>query len=159
MEGDVINCYYNKECRSLIRKIIVLFVFTAILAMQSSVLAYTITSPFGWRIHPITGKKTFHSGVDFAADQGVPIQAYFDGEVVFSGDYGGYGNAVILLHEGERYTLYGHCSRLYVVKGQIVKAGDVIAAVGSTGISTGPHLHLEYWVNHEYVDPMVIFQR
>lgn len=140
------------------RKLAAIFIFITIMMVQSAGLAYTITSPFGWRVHPITGVWTFHTGVDFAADLGTPVTAYFDGEVIFAGAYGGYGNTVLLVHQGERYTLYGHCHELYVTAGQYVKAGEVIAAAGNTGNSTGPHLHLEYWVNNEYVDPLTIWQ-
>lgn len=141
------------------KKSLVLLIFTIIISVQSSILAFSVTSPFGWRIHPINGEWAYHTGVDLGADLGTPIQAYFDGEVVFSGAYGGYGNTILIRHQSEIYTFYGHCYQLYVVPGQKVKAGDMIAAVGSTGNSTGSHLHLEYWVNNEYVDPLIIWQR
>lgn len=137
---------------------IVSFIVTVLLVVQSPVLAFSVTSPFGWRVHPISGEWAYHTGVDLADDFGAPIQAYLNGEVVFAGVYGGYGNAILLRHERERYTLYGHCSQLYVIQGQRVGSGEVIAAVGSTGNSTGPHLHLEYWVTNQYVDPILIWQ-
>lgn len=117
-----------------------------------------ITSPFGWRVHPVTGEYSFHTGVDIAADEGSIIPALFDGTVIWAEERGGYGNCVLLQHENDRYTLYAHCSALNVFPGQQVGAGYTIAYIGSTGRSTGPHLHLEYWVNGEYVDPLTIWQ-
>jgi len=113
-----------------------------------------ITSQFGSRFHPVLGYSRFHAGTDFGADTGTPIQAAETGIVLFAGWYGGYGNAVILDHGGGVTTLYGHASRLYVGEGETVKKGDAIAAIGSTGLSTGPHLHFEVRLNGEPVDPM-----
>jgi murein DD-endopeptidase MepM/ murein hydrolase activator NlpD len=113
----------------------------------TGVLAYpsdgSISSPFGWRTHPILGYRRFHGGLDFAASYGSTIRAADSGRVIFAGWYGGYGNAVIINHGEGITTLYGHCSQLYVTEGQTVKRGQAIAAVGSTGLSTGPHLHFE----------------
>ena len=103
-----------------------------------------ITSNFGWRQHPILGTGRFHSGTDFGAEHGSPINAADSGTVYFCGLVnGGYGNAVIIDHGNGLTTLYGHASELYVVEGQGVQQGQAIAAVGSTGLSTGPHLHFE----------------
>ncbi len=113
-----------------------------------------ITSPFGNRFHPVLGYSRFHAGTDFGAEQGSPILAAETGVVIFAGWYGGYGNAVILEHGDGLTTLYGHASRLNVREGQTVKKGDVIAAVGTTGLSTGPHLHFEVRRNGKPVDPM-----
>lgn len=113
-----------------------------------------ITSQFGSRFHPVLGYSRFHAGTDFGAEQGSPIQAAETGVVIFAGWYGGYGNAVIVEHGDGLTTLYGHASRLNVREGQTVKKGDVIAAVGTTGLSTGPHLHFEVRRNGEPVDPM-----
>jgi murein DD-endopeptidase MepM/ murein hydrolase activator NlpD len=113
-----------------------------------------ITSGFGWRTHPILGYQRFHAGVDFGADYGTVIYAADSGTVIFAGWYGGYGNAVIIDHGGGITTLYGHSSELYVAEGQTVQRGQAIAAVGSTGLSTGPHLHFEVRENGEPVDPM-----
>jgi len=113
-----------------------------------------ITSHFGWRVHPILGTERFHSGTDFGADPGTPILAAAAGTVIVSDWYGGYGNAVVIDHGGGITTLYGHCSELYVTEGQTVMAGQVIAAIGSTGLSTGPHLHFEVRENGDPVDPM-----
>ncbi len=113
-----------------------------------------ISSLFGWRVHPILGYERFHAGVDFAADYGSPIRAVDNGYVIFAGWYGGYGNAVILDHGNGITTLYGHAEELLVVDGQSVQRGQAIATVGSTGLSTGPHLHFEVRQNGEPTDPM-----
>ncbi|MDR7994327.1 M23 family metallopeptidase [Thermosynechococcus sp. TG252] len=103
-----------------------------------------ITSTFGWRIHPIFGDRRFHSGTDLGAPEGTPVLAVFDGRVVESNWLGGYGLTVILQHPPEQHqTLYAHLSQRFVNPGQWVKQGDVIGLVGSTGNSTGPHLHFE----------------
>ncbi len=112
-----------------------------------------ITSPFGWRMHPILGYEKFHSGIDFGADYGSVIYAADRGTVIFAGWYGGYGNAVIIDHGKGITTLYGHASELYVSEGQAVQKGTAIAAVGSSGFSTGPHLHFEVRANGEPTDP------
>ncbi|HEY9668581.1 MAG TPA: peptidoglycan DD-metalloendopeptidase family protein [Coleofasciculaceae cyanobacterium] len=114
-----------------------------------------ITSNFGWRRHPILGSSRFHAGIDFGASYGSTIRAAEGGTVIFAGWYGGYGNAVIINHGSGITTLYGHSSKLYVTEGQTVQAGVAIAAVGSTGLSTGPHLHFEVRKNGEPVDPML----
>jgi murein DD-endopeptidase MepM/ murein hydrolase activator NlpD len=106
-----------------------------------------VTSEFGWRIHPITGERKFHSGMDFGAAEGSPIYAVDAGRVESAGERGGYGNAVVIRHNARISTLYGHTSQLYVTSGQWVQRGQMIAAVGSTGLSTGPHLHFEVQVN------------
>ena len=113
-----------------------------------------ITSNFGWRIHPILGTGRFHAGTDFGAEHGSPILAADSGTVIFAGWYGGYGNAVIVDHGNGLTTLYGHASELYVVEGQAVRQGQMIATVGSTGLSTGPHLHFEVRRNGEPTDPI-----
>ncbi|MGF1512279.1 MAG: murein hydrolase activator EnvC family protein [Elainellaceae cyanobacterium] len=102
-----------------------------------------VTSRFGWRVHPILGSRRFHAGLDFGASQGTPILAADAGQVLFAGWYGGYGRAVVINHGNGVTTLYGHASRVYVSEGETVQRGQTIAAVGSTGLSTGPHLHFE----------------
>ncbi len=112
-----------------------------------------LSSPFGWRIHPVLGYRRFHGGLDFAASYGSKIRAADTGTVIFSGWYGGYGKTVIINHGNGISTLYGHSSDLYVREGQTVKRGQAIAAVGSTGLSTGPHLHFEVRKNGTPVNP------
>ncbi|AUS99612.1 peptidase M23 [Nostoc sp. CENA543] len=111
------------------------------------------SSPFGWRIHPILRYRRFHAGLDFAASYGSTIRAADSGTVIFAGWYGGYGKAVIINHGNGITTLYGHTSELYVREGQSVQRGQAIAAVGSTGLSTGPHLHFEVRRNGTPVNP------
>lgn len=109
---------------------------------------------FGYRKDPFTGRKTFHYGIDISAAKGVSIKASASGTVEFSGKKGGYGNCVIINHGNGIKTLYGHSSKLLVKEGQKVQKGDVIAQVGSTGRSTGPHLHFEVHVGGTQVDPL-----
>ena len=113
-----------------------------------------ITSPFGWRTHPIYGDGRFHSGMDIGGDYGDPILAAAAGTVIYSGWISGYGYAVIIDHGGGLSTLYGHNESLAVGEGQAVSQGQVIAYCGSTGNSTGPHCHFEVRENGEPVDPM-----
>jgi len=102
------------------------------------------TSNFGWRLHPLLGSWIMHSGRDLAAPEGTPVVAVLAGTVVSSGPAGGYGLAIEIEHGGvNRRTLYGHLSELYVKEGMRVSQGEVIGRVGSTGLSTGPHLHFE----------------
>lgn len=103
-----------------------------------------VSSTFGWRTHPILGYRRFHAGTDFAAAMGTPVTAVLSGKVTWANFLGGYGLAVALEHkDGTQKTLYGHLSEIFVKPGDSVKQGDVIGRVGSTGLSTGPHLHLE----------------
>ncbi|HMM19511.1 MAG TPA: peptidoglycan DD-metalloendopeptidase family protein [Selenomonadales bacterium] len=112
-----------------------------------------ITSPFGWRTHPIFGTSIFHSGLDIGVDYGEPVKAADGGIVVEAGWMGGYGKAVIIDHGGGISTLYGHNSELLVGAGQRIGKGQVIALAGSTGYSTGPHVHFEVRKNGEPVNP------
>jgi murein DD-endopeptidase MepM/ murein hydrolase activator NlpD len=113
-----------------------------------------LTSAFGWRVHPILGTSRFHNGVDFGADYGSLIRAADNGVVIAAEWSGGYGNAVIIDHGNGLTTLYGHTSQMYVTPGQAVQKGQPVAAVGSTGFSTGPHLHFEVRRQGEPIDPM-----
>ena len=112
-----------------------------------------VSSDYGYRVHPITGEKNLHRGVDIAVAQGTPIRAIQDGRVVSAGDAGSYGLCVVIEDENGYQSRYAHCSSISVSAGQEVRRGDVIAAVGSTGQSTGPHLHLEVMLNGEYLNP------
>ena len=117
-----------------------------------------ITSPFGFRIHPVTGVYTGHTGVDIGVGTGTPVYAAASGTVIVASyGYGGYGVAVVIDHGSGISTLYGHCSSLKVSTGQTVSRGQVIALSGNTGVSTGPHLHFEVRINGTYVDPMQYF--
>ncbi|WP_373538679.1 M23 family metallopeptidase [Chamaesiphon sp.] len=102
-----------------------------------------ISSRFGWRTHPLTGTRRFHSGIDIAAPTGTPVVATGSGTVVSAGWNGGYGKAIIIQHNDVQQTLYGHLSQISVQPGQVIEQGTVIGLVGSTGNSTGPHLHFE----------------
>ena len=113
-----------------------------------------ITSPFGWRVHPITGASRFHSGIDIGGDYGDTIHAAGAGVVSYAGWISGYGYAVIIDHGGGISTLYGHNQALLVSEGQSVSQGQPIAECGSTGNSTGPHCHFEVRVDGEPVNPM-----
>ena len=113
-----------------------------------------ITSPFGMRTDPVTGRYQLHSGIDIGVGYGVPIQASADGIVIYAGWYGGYGNAIIIDHSSGLSTLYAHCSAMYVSDHQWIQRGQVIGAVGATGWATGPHLHFEIRVNGVPVDPL-----
>jgi murein DD-endopeptidase MepM/ murein hydrolase activator NlpD len=113
-----------------------------------------ISSRVGMRNHPIYGGRRMHRGTDIAAPSGTPIRAAAAG-IVFKAAYGrGYGNHIVIIHGGGTSTLYGHCSRLAVSSGQRVKQGQVIGYVGSTGASTGPHLHFEVRRDGQVVDPL-----
>ncbi len=127
---------------------------TGILAFPSNART---SSAFGWRIHPILGYRRFHSGLDFAASYGSKIRAADSGNVIFAGWYGGYGRTVIIDHGQDKTTLYAHASELFVAEGQSVERGQAIAAVGSTGLSTGPHLHFEVRRNGTPVNPADYF--
>lgn len=113
-----------------------------------------LTSSYGMRDHPVTGGRRAHKGVDLAQPTGTPIYATADGVVSKASWYGSYGLYVSLEHGGEIQTRYAHMSRLNVADGQRVKKGDVIGFVGSTGRSTGPHLHYEVRVRGDAVNPV-----
>ncbi|HAR61932.1 MAG: hypothetical protein DKM50_07870 [Candidatus Margulisiibacteriota bacterium] len=113
-----------------------------------------ISSPYGYRVHPIFKTTKFHSGIDIAAPMGKPIQAVDSGVVIFSGKWGGYGKATIVDHGRGYSTVYAHQSRLLVNEGQKVDKGQIIGLVGSTGFSTGPHLHFEVRINGSTDNPM-----
>lgn len=113
-----------------------------------------VTSGFGWRNSPMGGGSELHPGMDIANSMGAPVVAAADGVVVQSGAAGGYGNMVQIDHGNGISTIYGHNSRIIVSVGQSVRKGQVVSYVGSTGKSTGPHLHYEVRVNGNAVDPI-----
>jgi murein DD-endopeptidase MepM/ murein hydrolase activator NlpD len=113
-----------------------------------------VTSGFAMRFHPLLQSWRAHRGVDYGAPTGTPVRAVGDGRVDFAGWQNGYGNVVQVQHDNDRSTLYAHLSRIDVRKGQAVEQGQRIGAVGSTGWSTGPHLHFEFHVNGRHQDPL-----
>ncbi|MCB2048338.1 MAG: M23 family metallopeptidase [Novosphingobium sp.] len=114
----------------------------------------TMTSDYGMRIHPVTGRRAAHKGIDLAAPTGTPIYATADGMVSRASWFSTYGLYVAIEHGGQLQTRYAHMSRLNVAEGQRVSKGDVIGYVGTTGRSTGPHLHYEVRVDGEAVNPV-----
>jgi murein DD-endopeptidase MepM/ murein hydrolase activator NlpD len=156
-EMEHITLKKEKELRELIRRRTVTFP-SGVVPPSAGGLIYPVrgpvTSVFGYRIHPITGASRLHSGMDFGVDYGTPIQAADNGLVIESGWVGGYGNTVILDHGGGWTTLYAHASQLNVRAGQTVRRGQTVSFVGSTGMSTGPHLHFELRYMGNPVDPM-----
>ena len=117
------------------------------------------TSGFGMREHPILQTMRAHMGVDYAAPIGTPVISVADGVVVESSFHGAYGNMVVIQHNANQSTAYAHLSRMNVRKGQAIKQGEVVGAVGSTGLSTGPHLHFEFRINGRHVDPLTLAQQ
>ena len=113
----------------------------------------TITSPFGYRRNPFGGGMEFHQGLDIAAPMGTTVTAAAAGTIISAGWYGGYGNYILIDHGGGMATGYGHLSQIFVSAGQQVQKGQAIGAVGSTGMSTGPHLHFEVRMNGKPSDP------
>ena len=116
----------------------------------------SVSSGFGMRTHPVTGKQQMHSGVDMGLPTGTPIYAVADGVVESSGDLGNCGKGVRINHSGGYMSVYCHASKLEIKTGESVKSGQTIALVGSTGMSTGPHLHLGIKKNGEWIDPKTI---
>ena len=114
----------------------------------------TLSSPFGYREHPVEGEGRFHYGVDLAADTGTEIRCFADGTVKAVGESSSYGRYCIVDHDGGCSTLYAHCSAVTVSSGAAVKRGEKIAEVGETGIATGPHLHFELQRDGIYLNPI-----
>lgn len=131
--------------------------------VQAGLQEFPVTSPFGWRIHPVTGEYKYHCGVDLGYEYGAAIPALFPGIVIQAGDYNdGYGNQVLIYHENQNsYTRYAHCSTVFVGPGDLIDSGHIIATIGNSGVSTGPHLHLEYIVYQDgwqYADPLDLWR-
>lgn len=116
-------------------------------------LAGTVTSPFGWREHPETGREAFHYGVDIAADEGAEIACFADGVVGVVGESVELGKYLTVHHANDALTLYAHCSRITAASGDTVTRGGKLAEVGSTGNATGPHLHFELHIGEDCLDP------
>jgi murein DD-endopeptidase MepM/ murein hydrolase activator NlpD len=128
----------------------------------SSLVVFPVVSPkisslFGKRNHPVLGNQLHHGGIDLAAPEKSHVRVVLDGQVVFAGRYAGYGKLITVEHSSGRTTLYGHLSEISVNVGQRISAGEVIGRVGSTGISTGPHLHFEWRENGQVVNPLEVF--
>jgi len=121
-------------------------------------VAGRINSPFGWRRHPITKKRNFHTGIDIKARTGRIIRAARNGRVAYAGWMGGYGRVVVVNHGNGYSTLYAHCSRLLVRKGRSVSSGQAIAKAGSSGRTTGPHLHFEVRKNNKAINPLRVLK-
>jgi len=117
-----------------------------------------LTSPFGYRKDPFTGRRSFHSGIDLAAPQGTPIKVVMDGSISEMSFSRVFGNYMIVTHANGYQTLYGHLSAFKAKRGQKVMQGDVIALVGNTGLSTGPHVHLSIYKNGKLVDPLTLLK-
>lgn len=115
---------------------------------------YRISSPYGYRTHPISGKRSFHTGVDIAVELATPVYAAADGVVTYASLKGGYGRCVVIRHKYGYTTLYGHLIAYYTTKGDYVKKGDAIGFVGSTGNSTGNHLHYEIRKSGKPIKPI-----
>ncbi|WP_199533962.1 murein hydrolase activator EnvC family protein [Romboutsia weinsteinii] len=113
-----------------------------------------VSSPYGYRNHPILNRQEFHTGIDIPAPQGTPVTSFDDGKVIFSGVKGGYGNTIMIQHDDGKVTLYAHNSALTASVGDRVQKGQVVAKIGSTGMSTGPHLHFEIRINGSHTNPM-----
>jgi murein DD-endopeptidase MepM/ murein hydrolase activator NlpD len=117
---------------------------------------YWLSSAYGWRNSPFTGQRSFHGGMDMAASQGTPIYAALDGVVVATGYNATYGNYVIISHHSGYRTLYGHMSKITCKKGNFVYTNTKIGEVGSTGLSTGPHLHFTVYKNGKTINPATL---
>ena len=115
-----------------------------------------LSSPYGSRTDPFNDEKAFHPGLDISADYGTPVVATADGTVATAGSNGAYGLEVVVDHGFGITTKYGHMSRIAVLAGQHVRRGDTVGYVGSTGRSTGPHLHYEIWMNGRLTNPMTL---
>ncbi len=117
-----------------------------------------LSDKYGWRKHPVYRKRLFHAGIDIAAPKGAPIVSAASGKVIYAGRRSGYGNLVILSHANGYSTRYAHCSSILVKKGQSVKAGQIVARVGATGVATGNHLHFELRRNGKTQNPLTFLK-
>ena len=115
---------------------------------------YSVNSPYGYRMHPVLNTPKMHTGIDIAAPSGTPAVAIDNGKVIFSGTKGGYGSTLMIQHDDGKVTLYAHNSQLLVSVGDRVQKGQAVTKIGSTGMSTGPHLHFEVRINGNHTNPM-----
>lgn len=115
---------------------------------------YRISDRFGYRVHPISGRRAFHAGLDMAAEYAATVHATASGTVSFSGNVPGYGKTVVVTHRFGFQTRYAHLTRIYRHKGDAVEKGEVVGFVGSTGLSTGNHLHYEVIKNNRMINPI-----
>lgn len=123
--------------------------------IYSPVIDGVVSSEFGERVHPINGTLGVHKGIDIALAEGEPIYAIFDGEIIESNYDQWNGNYIKIKHDNNIISVYCHCSKLFVKKGDIIRGGEVIAEVGSTGQSTGPHIHFEIRINDVSYNPAI----
>ena len=130
------------------------FMATSDTSFVYPVMTPRLSSKYGNRNHPILHATRHHNGVDLAAPLGAPVRAVTKGTVVFADPYKGYGNLVVIMHSNGVTSHYGHLNEIKVKPGQRIKAGQIIATIGSTGISTGPHLHFELRHNGKILDPI-----
>ena len=124
--------------------------------LASPIAFSRISSGFSMRFHPILQKWKAHLGTDYAAPTGTAVRVVGKGVVEFAGVQNGFGNVVYINHADNKQTVYAHLSQINVKKGQSVAQGEVLGAVGMTGWATGPHLHFEFRVNGQHVDPLVV---
>lgn len=126
----------------------------------ASPLAFSrVSSGYGMRFHPVAGHMAAHTGIDLAAPTGTPVMVVGDGTVRFAGWQRGYGNYIVVDHRNREATAYAHLSRIMVKVGEKVSQGTTIGLVGSTGVSTGPHLHFEFMENGQFRDPLIVAKR
>jgi murein DD-endopeptidase MepM/ murein hydrolase activator NlpD len=144
-DGDQRGGYYGPDGQSKVH-----------LFLTSPLKFSRVSSGFAVRFHPILKQWRAHLGVDYAAPTGTPVRSVGDGVVDFAGVQNGYGNVVVVRHAGERSTVYAHLSRIDVHKGERITQGESLGAVGSTGWATGPHLHFEFKMAGQQVDPVKI---
>ena len=117
-----------------------------------------LTSPFGYRRDPFTGRKSFHTGIDIASPIGTPIKLTLDGTVSYTGYSAVYGNYVIVTHSGGYQSMYGHMNSIKVRRGQILNQGGIIGTVGNTGRSTGPHVHFSVYKDGKLINPLTVLK-
>ncbi len=121
------------------------------------VISPRLSSKYGKRVHPVYKYSRHHNGIDLAVPEKTHVRAVLEGRVVFAGIYAGYGKLVTVEHSKGDVSMYGHLSEIRVNAGQVIKQGEILGRVGSTGISTGPHLHFEWRHNGETIDPLKVF--